>query len=93
MTKNAQTKQITTSKNRFFEGEVVSDKMNKTITVKVYRTLKHPITGKTIKKFKKYKSHDEANIAHIGDWVKIAECRPLSKFKHTKLVQILRKVV
>lgn len=92
MTKNLQAKQISASKDRFFEGEVVSDKMDKTITVKVYRTLKHPLIGKTIKRFKKYKAHDEENSANIGDWVKIAECRPLSKDKHAKLVQILRKM-
>ena len=93
MTKSAQVEQVATSKDRFFEGEVVSDKMDKTVTVKVYRTLKHPLVGKIIKRFKKYKAHDEGNSAHAGDWVKIAECRPLSKDKHTKLVQILRKAV
>ena len=78
---------------RVFEWEVVYNKIDKTIVVKVNRTLKHPLVGKTIKKFKKYKAHDEENSARIGDWVKITECKPLSKDKHTKLIQILRKAV
>jgi len=77
---------------RLYEGEVVSDKMHKTIVVKVYRTFKHSLIGKTMRVFKKYKAHDEENSAKIGDWVEISECRPLSKTKHTVLSRVVRKV-
>lgn len=70
-------------------GEVVSDSMNKTITVKVMRTLRHALYQKTIKRFKKYKVHDEANAAKVGDIVEIVECRPLSKTKHMMLNRII----
>lgn len=93
MTKSVQTAKFEGLKGRFFEGEVVSDKMDNTIVVKVNRTFKHPLIGKTIKKFKKYKAHDKENSAKIGDWVRIAECRPISKDKHTLLIQVLRKAV
>ncbi len=93
MINNAQTVKSTDLNGRVFEGEVVSNKMDKTIVVKVNRTLKHPLLGKTIKKSKKYKAHDEENGAQIGDWVKIIECKPISKDKHAKLIQILRKAV
>jgi small subunit ribosomal protein S17 len=70
-------------------GEVVSDRMDKTVVVKVERTFKHPQYGKVVKRFKKYKAHDEANSAKMGDLVEIVECRPLSKTKH----MILNKIV
>jgi len=76
---------------RCFEGEVVSDKMTKTVVVKVVRTYKHPLLGKTVKKFKKYKVHDEDNVAKIGDIVEMTETRPLSKTKHMTLTKVLRK--
>ena len=72
------------------EGEVVSDKMHKTVVVKVTRTIKHPVFGKIIKRFKKYKAHDEQGSAKCGDWVEIVECRPLSKTKHMVLNRVLR---
>jgi len=90
------TKTIKTIKKvskRALEGEVVSDKMDKTIVVKAYRTYKHPLIGKTIRSFKKYKVHDEDNSAKIGDWVEIVECRPLSKDKHMILNRILKRGV
>ncbi len=71
-------------------GTVVSDKMEKTIVVKVERLVKHPLYKKTIKKFKKYKAHDEENKAKIGDKVKIVETRPLSKEKRWRLVEVLK---
>lgn len=83
----------TSSAARVFEGEVVSGKMNQTIVVKVYRTFKHPLIGKTIRKFKKYKAHDETNNAKLGDYVRIAECRPISKTKHMVLKEVLKRAV
>ena len=70
-------------------GEVVSDKMDKTVVIRVVRTFKHPLYGKVIKRAKKYKVHDEQNVAKIGDMIEAIECRPLSKSKH----MILKRVV
>ncbi|PCI73762.1 30S ribosomal protein S17 [Candidatus Dependentiae bacterium] len=77
---------------RFFEGYVVSDKMEKTIVVKVQRTFKHPLLGKIIRRSKRYKVHDELMHAKDGDFVKIVETRSLSKTKHMRLVEIMRSV-
>ena len=60
-------------------GVVTSDKMQKTVVVQVERVTRHPLYGKVIKVHKKYKAHDEANDAKIGDTVRIRECRPISK--------------
>lgn len=70
-------------------GIVVSDKMNKTIVVQIVRKAKHPLYGKTVKITKKYKAHDEENVAKIGDKVEIAETRPLSKDKRWRLVEVV----
>ena len=72
-------------------GIVTSDKMDKTITVSVETIKQHPLYKKTIKTSKKFKSHDEANEAKVGDLVKIMETRPLSKDKRWRLVEIVRK--
>lgn len=72
-------------------GRVVSNKMNKSITVSVDRQVKHPIYGKFITKSKKYMAHDETNEAGIGDLVTIAETRPLSKNKNWRLLEIVEK--
>jgi len=77
-------------KSFVLEGEVISAKMDKTVVVKVTRILKHPVLGKTIKRFKKYKAHDEQGSAKCGDWVEIVGCRPLSKTKHMVLSRVLR---
>ena len=66
---------------RILEGVVVSDKMDKTIVVKVERRVQHPIYKKFIRRSKKYAAHDEANLCKIGDLVRIEECRPISKRK------------
>ena len=76
-------------KIRTVTGHVISDKMNKTITVKVERLVKHPIYGKYIKRSTKYFAHDEENLAKQGDLVSITSCRPLSKNKTFKLVSVL----
>ncbi len=72
-------------------GVVVSDKMQKTITVLVERRMKHPIYGKFVKKSTKFKAHDEKNDCHIGDTVRIMETRPLSKDKRWRLVEIIER--
>ena len=72
---------------RILQGIVVSDKMDKTITVKVERQVMHPLYKKFVKKTKKFKAHDEDNQAKIGEIVNIRECRPLSKHKSFELMQ------
>jgi len=78
-----------TDKIRTVTGRVVSDKMNKTITVMVERLVKFPIYGKYVKRSTKFLAHDEKNEAKEGDIVSIASCRPLSKNKTFKLVSVL----
>ena len=73
------------SKLKLQSGVVVSDNMDKSIVVKVERKVKHPIYKKTIKRSKKFITHDENNECKIGDLVEIAECRPLSKRKRFRL--------
>ncbi len=70
-------------------GIVVSDKMDKTVVVKIERKAKHPLYGKTVKITKKYKAHDEENVAKVGDKVLITETRPLSKDKRWRLVEVV----
>ncbi|OGI43602.1 MAG: 30S ribosomal protein S17 [Candidatus Muproteobacteria bacterium RBG_16_64_11] len=72
-------------------GRVVSSKMNKTITVAVERQVAHPLYGKFIRRRSKLHAHDENNECHEGDLVLIQECRPLSKTKSWRLVQVLEK--
>ena len=74
--------------SRTLTGRIVSDKMDKTIMVLVERRVKHPVYGKILTKSTKIKAHDESNDAHAGDLVTIAECRPVSKDKAWKLVNI-----
>jgi len=73
------------------EGIVVSDKMQKTIVVKIEESVKHPKYGKIMKRSVKFKAHDENNDCGIGDKVRIMETRPLSKDKRWRLVEILEK--
>ena len=73
------------------EGVVVSDKMDKSIVIKVERKMKHPIYGKFLKRSTKFMAHDENNDCHIGDRVRIMETRPLSKNKCWRLVEILER--
>lgn len=79
------------STNRTFQGQVVSDKMDKTITVRIERQVKHPIYGKYIRRSTKVHAHDEANECGIGDLVLIEQCRPLSKSKTWRLVKVIDK--
>jgi small subunit ribosomal protein S17 len=80
-----------TNLNRTLNGKVVSDKMDKTITVLVERKVKHPLYGKIMVRSKKYHVHDEDNKFHTGDTVVIEECRPHSKTKAWRVVKLLEK--
>ena len=72
-------------------GEVVSNRMQKTIVVEVVRKKAHAFYGRVVSKAKKFYAHDEKNEAHIGDVVRLEETRPLSKLKRWRLKQIVRK--
>lgn len=74
-------------------GEVVSNRMQKTITVRVERRLRHPSYERVVKRSKKFHAHDEHNECQIGDLVRIVETRPLSKTKHWRLLEIVRRQV
>ena len=76
------------TRSRTLSGRIVSDKMDKTITVLVERRVKHPVYGKILTKSSKIKAHDDSNDASMGDLVTIAECRPVSKDKAWKLINI-----
>ncbi len=76
-----------------FIGKVVSDKMHKSIVVQVSTRKLHPIYRKYVAWSKKYKVHDEENTAHVGDRVRIVECRPISKEKCWKLVEIVEQAL
>jgi small subunit ribosomal protein S17 len=73
------------------EGDVVSDKMDKSVVVEVERQLMHPIYGRTVKMKKRYVAHDEKNECKVGDRVKIVETRPLSKTKRWRVGEILER--
>jgi len=73
-------------------GVVVSNKMDKSITIAVETKVKHPMYGKFIKKTAKFMAHDEKNDCNIGDTVKIMETRPLSKNKNWRLVEVIERV-
>lgn len=72
-------------------GSVISDSMDKTVTVLIERKVKHPLYGKFVKKSTKLHVHDEGNECSLGDTVQITECRPLSKTKSWTLVKVLEK--
>ncbi len=72
-------------------GSVVSNKMDKTVVVRVARTVRHPRYGKVVQQVKKYKAHDEDNACRVGDIVTIVESRPLSREKRWVVVEILNR--
>jgi small subunit ribosomal protein S17 len=82
---------MTEKSSRTVQGRVISNKMDKTITVAVERKVKHPIYGKFIKRTTKLHAHDETNQCNEGDVVTISECRPLSKSKNWTLVDVITK--
>lgn len=81
------------NQRRVLTGRVVSDKMDKTITVVVETYKKHTLYGKRVKYSKKYKAHDEQNQAKVGDIVRIMETRPLSATKRFRLVEVVETAV
>ncbi|MDP8246938.1 MAG: 30S ribosomal protein S17 [Candidatus Tritonobacter lacicola] len=72
-------------------GVVVSERMDKTVVVRVQRITRHPLYGKTIRKSKKYYVHDEKNEAKMGDRVKIMETRPISRLKRWRLAEVIAR--
>jgi len=76
---------------RTLTGRVVSDKMDKTITVLIERRVTHPLYGKIVTRSKKYHAHDEKNECHEGDLVTIEECRPISKTKAWRVAKLVEK--
>jgi small subunit ribosomal protein S17 len=87
------TKKTIERRRKVLLGIVVSDKMEKTAVVNVERTVQHPLYKKTVKKSKKYKIHDEENVCGIGDQVRLIECKPISKDKCWRLLEVIRKAV
>jgi small subunit ribosomal protein S17 len=81
----------TAANQRTLTGTVVSDKMNKTVTVLVERTVTHPTLGKVMRRTKKYHAHAESNEYHTGDVVLIEECRPISKTKTWKVARLISR--
>lgn len=76
-------------KPKYFYGSVVSNKMAKTVVVAVTRQVAHPLYGKIIRRISKLKAHDEGNRCQVGDRVRLAPSRPLSKAKHWRVAEIL----
>src|ERR1700741_3002761 len=87
----AETTQQAAGRRKEVVGEVVSNKMNKTIVVEVTRKKSHALYGRVISIGKKFYAHDEKNEAHVGDVVRLEETRPLSKLKRWRLKEIIRK--
>ena len=85
--------EITRNSRRLVQGVVCSDKMEKTITVSVERTFKHPKYKKYIRRHSTVQAHDETNEAQEGDTVEIRECRPLSKNKRWRIVRVVTKAI
>ncbi len=81
----------TTEQLRTVEGRVVSNKMNKTVTVLVERQVKHALYGKYIRRSSKLHAHDEDNACNEGDVVRVTECRPLSKTKNWRVVEVITR--
>lgn len=79
------------NKRREWVGNVISDKMNKTVVVAVDRFVPHPFYRKFMRRVTKLKAHDEQNLSKVGDRVKLIETRPISKEKHWRVVQILER--
>ena len=78
-------------KRKEYDGIVVGDKMQKTVVVRVMRHAKHPKNGKVMKHYNKFKAHDESGACKVGDEVRIAETRPISKDKHFRVIKMLKK--
>jgi small subunit ribosomal protein S17 len=83
----------TTSSKRALVGRVVSDKMEKTVTVLIERKVKHPMYGKVMVRSRKYHAHNEGNLAKAGDLVEIVETRPVSRTKSWAVTSVLQKAI
>jgi small subunit ribosomal protein S17 len=83
---------VETSKKNILIGQVVSDKMDKTVVVKVQRTFTHPRFKKIVRSIKKYKVHDEKELAKVGDVIEIFEGKPMSKTKYMYLHRVVKAV-
>ena len=79
------------AEQKSYIGEVVSDKMDKTVVVAISRRIKHPLYNKTVSKVSRFKAHDEKNECGLGDRVRMVETRPLSKDKRFEVVEIIEK--
>lgn len=91
MTDTPQTTGTTTGLRKERTGEVISDKMTKTIVVRVERRVSHPRFKKIITRYSKHYAHDESELASVGDTVRIRETRPLSRLKRWTLVEVVQK--
>ena len=76
---------------RNFIGEIVSDRMEKTVVVKLVRRIQHPVFKRVVKRITKLKAHDEKNECRVGDKVLVMETRPLSKDKHWKVIKVVER--
>jgi small subunit ribosomal protein S17 len=76
---------------KVWQGQVTSDKMDKTVVVTVVNRVRHPLYARTLSRRTKFKAHDEANEARVGDTVEIVECRPLSKDKRFRVSRIVQR--
>ena len=86
-----ETKEVTKRGRRAVTGRVVSDKMDKTVSVSIERLIKHPVYGKYIRRTTKVLAHDEKNECKTGDQVTISECRPMSKNKAWQVVNVVER--
>lgn len=77
--------------NRVLTGQVISNAMDKTITVVIERRVKHPLYGKFMRRSTKVHAHDDTNECNKGDWVRVEQCRPLSKTKSWRLVEVVER--
>ncbi len=84
-------KEVTARGRRTVTGQVVSDKMDKTVSVSIERLIKHPVYGKYIRRTTKVLAHDESNECKAGDRVTISECRPMSKRKAWQVVNVVER--
>ncbi len=91
MSENTTTENTATKNRRRLTGHVVKDKMNKTVTVRVDRMVRHPLYGKYVRRSTNYHVHDENNECHTGDTVLIEESRPISKTKSWKVAQVVER--
>ncbi len=91
MSENTTTENTAAKNRRRLTGHVVKDKMNKTVTVRVDRMVKHPLYGKYVRRSTNYHVHDENNECHTGDTVLIEESRPISKTKSWKVAQLVER--